>query len=1106
MQDAEKMFRRIAETAQEGIWITDSNHLTTYVNNKIVEMLGYDRGEILGQPFTVFLDKEFSELAMKSMQGNPSSRQADAKFHCKNGTEIWGVVSFTHFYTEQGEYTGALAMVIDVTERKLTEERLRESEEKYHKLFDLVADAIILIENKNGQIIEVNEASISLYGYSREELLTMRNTDLSAEPDETRRATRKGLTTVPLRWHRKKNGTVFPVEITAKHLSWQGKEVHIAAIRDITQRQEAEKALMESEQRYRDIFEYSSDCIFLIDVMEGYKFKYTKFNPAEEKSVGLKTEQVSGKLVEEVFNEELAHELNNKYRKCCQKGVPINYEEGLELPSGLVYFHTSLIPIKDSKGKVTRIVGIARDITELKLKTKALEERNEFLKKMADTVPLPLFYKDIKGKYIGFNTSFEQYIGLKREKLIGKSVYELNLKNPDIFYYKDVELFNNPGIQIYEATLGFMDSGIRNVIFHKATYLDSNGSVAGLVGVIVDITEQKKMENLMQHRIALESAIAQSSSLFVSPAGADLNEVLRILGETVAVNRVYIFRLRDNGSKMDNVYEWCKAETEPQLDNLQNLDSNIFPWWMSKLEHGENIEIAYIHNLPASAAAEKEILEAQGILSLLVVPINSMDGNLIGFMGFDDTEKHREWFAEDVKVLRVAAEMVGVFWERERAEAESQFHATHDFLTKIPNRYYLEENLNRAVTKAKRGVKSALLLIDVDNLKLVNDSLGHKAGDELLIDLVNVLKSDLRESDVLARLGGDEFAVLLEVNSQKEAGMIAERLRRGVCDSELNYVVQGFRLNLSISIGIVMVDGTIEYQRCLSLADTALYAAKEAGRNRIVFAETTDDFIINLAETNKLLSLIKSALREDGFILHFQPVLRISDGETIHYEALIRLPEKDGDTVSPGKFIPIAERFGLMSQIDHWVVRTSLAKLREFPQLKIFVNLSGVTLGDETTLGKIEKSIRLSRIEPSRIGFEITETAAVKDLLRAGRWIDRFKKLGCLFALDDFGSGFSCFSYLRTLPVDYIKIDGSFVCNADTEPVNRAMIQAIYTIAKTLNIKTVAEFVENENVLKVLQNIGIDCGQGFYLGRPDANVKMASMKSRKEKAGKEYDK
>ena len=225
-----------------------------------------------------------------------------------------------------------------VTACKRVEELFEKSEEKYRQIFSLTPEAIILIDNENGQIVEVNEAASSFYGYCREELLAMKNTDLSAEPEKTRQATNNGLAHVPLRWHRRKNGTIFPVEITANHLTWKERDAHIAVIRDKTKRLKAEKALMESEQRYRDIFEYASDCIFLIDVIGESKFKYIMFNPAEERSVGLKSEQISEKLVEEVFDQELANVLINNYRICCEKGETIRYEEELELRIGRTCF------------------------------------------------------------------------------------------------------------------------------------------------------------------------------------------------------------------------------------------------------------------------------------------------------------------------------------------------------------------------------------------------------------------------------------------------------------------------------------------------------------------------------------------------------------------------------------------------------------------------------------------------------------------------------------------------------------------------------------------------------------------------------------------------
>jgi len=847
-----------------------------------------------------------------------------------------------------------------------------------------------------------------------------------------------------------------------------------------------------------------SDLVFLVEVGTDKSYRFLSANRSYLAAAGYTEEQVAGKRIEEIYTKRTAGLLIKKFNEAVESGKTICFEEIADFPRGKLILQTKITPVRDNKGYCTHLLWTARDNTER-----------------------------------------------------------------------------------YSLTA---------------------------------------IEQAMKHRIALEGAIAQSSRLFVSPENADPDKVLKILGESVPANRAYIFRFRDNGSKMDNVYEWCSPGTECQIDNLQDLDSNIFPWWLEKLRRGENIVIPDVDALPAIAAAEKEILQAQKIRSLLVVPIYSTDGKLSGFMGFDDTTKCREWSGEDIKDLRVVAEMVGVYWDRRRAEralketnqlleqiieslpdatlvidrnkkviawnrameemtgvskeaiigkgdyvyaepfygskrpilidlifsenreneqlyafierkgkalyTESftpalykgmgafmwatasplfdsedniigaiesvrditerkrmeerlQYLATHDALTNIPNRNYLEETLKRATSKAKRGKKSALLVIDLDNFKLINDTLGHAAGDELLIALAGVFKRNLRESDILARLGGDEFGVLLEGISAEEAASIAERLRQAVCESELCLVTHKLCLNLSVSIGIVIIDGTVDIHKSLSFADIALYAAKESGKNRVVFARPDEDMGDRLTETNRLIGLIKSALQEELFELNFQPVVSVVDRTLIHHETLIRLRDKNGQVILPGKFIPVAEHFGLMSQIDRWVVQSALKAMREFPELKLFINISGVTLGDEAILDEIEAYIRDSGIEPSRIGFEITETSAVKDLLRAERWIRRLKNLGCLFALDDFGTGFSSFSYLRILPVDYIKIDGSFVYNVDKEPVHRALIQAIHTIANTLGKKTIAEFVENENVLRVLQTIGIDFGQGYFLGEPD---------------------
>jgi diguanylate cyclase (GGDEF)-like protein/PAS domain S-box-containing protein len=431
-----------------------------------------------------------------------------------------------------------------------------------------------------------------------------------------------------------------------------------------------------------------------------------------------------------------------------------------------------------------------------------------------------------------------------------------------------------------------------------------------------------------------------------------------------------------------------------------------------------------------------------------------------------------------------AIETIRDITEQKRMEIQLQHLATHDALTNIPNRYSVTEPLTRAVAKAKRGEQSAFLFIDIDDFRLVNDTLGHATGDELLFTLAILLKQNLREGDLLARFGGDEFCVLLEGVTGDEASIVADKLRRIVDQEEMYLEKHKCCIDLSISIGVVMVDGTLDAQKVLFYADNALYQAKENGKNRVTFLKPDEVTEERFSETNRMISLIKSALKNDFFTLFFQPVIRVSDGMIVHHEMLLRLQDPGGEIIQPNRFIPVAERFGLMPQVDRWVVISALSSLKKFPDLEPFINISGASLGDETLLEFIEKSIIESGVEPSRIGFEITETTAVKDMARAKRWIHRLKNLGCRFALDDFGIGFSSFSYLRLLPVDYLKIDGSYIRDMDKDSTHKSLVKAINAVAHALGKKTIAEFVENEEIMKSLSDLDIDFGQGYYLGRP----------------------
>lgn len=410
--------------------------------------------------------------------------------------------------------------------------------------------------------------------------------------------------------------------------------------------------------------------------------------------------------------------------------------------------------------------------------------------------------------------------------------------------------------------------------------------------------------------------------------------------------------------------------------------------------------------------------------------------------------------------------------------------ATHDFLTNIPNRYYLEEYLKKLIgEETGKESESALLFIDLDNFKVVNDSFGHTSGDQILLDFVDLLQINLGKDTFLARLGGDEFAVVLVDISLEKARAAANQFLQTLRINE--FKVEGFQATIKVtaSIGIMMIDGTLDTQTLLSYVDLALYTAKDEGKNRISSLQAGGDDIARLSSSNRTILQIIDALKENRFVLYYQPVVKL-EGNIIHYEALLRMLGQDGELIFPNEFLPIAERFGLMSQIDRWVIESALGVLGQHSEGAIFVNLSASSLGDEELLKFIEQRINESNIQACRIGIEITETAAIRDLDQAEHWISRLKLLGCKFALDDFGVGFLTFTHLQRLSVDYLKIDGSFIRNLDQDPTNKALVQAINAVAHALSKATIAEYVETENIWSILHELHIDCGQGYFLGKP----------------------
>ncbi|HWI51152.1 MAG TPA: EAL domain-containing protein [Symbiobacteriaceae bacterium] len=414
--------------------------------------------------------------------------------------------------------------------------------------------------------------------------------------------------------------------------------------------------------------------------------------------------------------------------------------------------------------------------------------------------------------------------------------------------------------------------------------------------------------------------------------------------------------------------------------------------------------------------------------------------------------------------------------ERKRQEDQLRHLAMHDPVTDLANRRSLEETLERAISRARRGQRGALLLLDLDNFKQVNDTLGHAAGDQLLISIAHRLRLRVRPFDLLARWGGDEFAVLLEDASAEEAQAIGERLIAAVAEARTD--LPDYPHRLGVSVGIVPINGTMDADTVLALCDRALYSAKDDGGNHVRALEP--DARGRAPDDGS--GQLRQALAEGRFELHLQPVVRLSTDRPEHYEVLLRLREASGVLRLPGAFLPAVQRAGLMPEVDLWVVEQALAQLARNATLRVFVNLADSSVTDHILLEQIVERVRNAGSAALRLGFEISETAAVRDLADAQRAIWRLKGLGCRFALDDYGTGFSSLNYLSSLPVDCVKLAGPLMRHLDTSPVERAMVQAVTSVAHSLGREVVAEWVENGAVADVLRTLGVEYAQGFYYG------------------------
>ncbi len=444
--------------------------------------------------------------------------------------------------------------------------------------------------------------------------------------------------------------------------------------------------------------------------------------------------------------------------------------------------------------------------------------------------------------------------------------------------------------------------------------------------------------------------------------------------------------------------------------------------------------------------------------------------------------------SDEGNITRVVGTHIDIT-ERKKAEQQLNYQASHDSLTGLVNRREFERRVQLLLSSSKQHDQShALCYLDLDQFKVVNDTCGHAAGDELLRQIAALLKEVVRGSDTLARLGGDEFGILIEHCSPDNAYRVTTAIQAVIEEYQFVWDKSSFRVGVSIGL-VHITDKTNNLTELLKVADLACYMAKEKGRNRI-HVHFDDD--AELAERHGEMHWVKRlqhALNEERFCLYAQMIEPLKESAGEHFELLIRMIGEDGEIILPGAFLPSAERYNLICQLDKWVISNAMSLLKSHPEFLnridfISINLSGQSITDERFLEFVLNEIHDLKGNATKICFEITETAAITNLFLAGKFISELRKLGCRFALDDFGSGLSSFGYLKNLAVDYLKIDGVFVKDIVFDPIDRAMVKSINEIGQVMGMETIAEFVETEEIKIMLKEIGVDYAQGYGIHKP----------------------
>jgi diguanylate cyclase (GGDEF)-like protein/PAS domain S-box-containing protein len=1095
------------------ITVDDAGHIETF-NPTGERIFGFSQSEVRGRTLEFLLPEIVTRGGTRNFLETLAAQVDDTHIDLA-AHQIWGSSKGgERFATEiavskakLNRRDGYIVCVRDTTERHLAEQSMRESEARYRTLVENAPEVIVVFDVDHQKFTDVNENACRFFRMDRAALLAA-GPDKVSPPYQADGTSSFGVVrgyiqsaldgAAPVfEWmHCDANGRLLPCEVRLVRLPSSSRRLIRGSITYIAERKRAEAiaigerrvfekvaanapltealdAIAEVIERVVDdsycaisLLDRDANCL-VFGVAPSLPREFVMAMDVAPIGVRFGSCAAAVYLSRSVIVADIHTDAMWEFRREAAATAnlrsgwssPIVASDGAVVGTIAVYRCDTGTPTQRDQDLSARMSQLASIAIERRRSEDALRDSESKFRGLFQSVMEGVYQTTLDGKFLAVNRAFVEMMGYATAEEIyaleADSLY-WNPNDRDSFVRR---LESVAEVRNAEFNLRRRDGAMVTVLESSRAVRDVQGRIIGFEGTVVDITERKTAETaVFQEKERAQVTLQSIGDAVITTDSDGLIDYMNPVAESLTAWENRVAQRHHISDVLITVHESTHAAIENPITRclregqVQGLTENAV------LVNRRGQEIA----IQTSAA-----------------PIRDRAGHLIGaVIVFHDVSKER------------------------RLHRALHYQASHDALTGLINRREFEHRLNAAVENVRQNEESrhALLYLDLDQFKLVNDTCGHPAGDQLLKQITGVLQSRVRAGDTLARLGGDEFGILLEQCTLDQALRIAEALRQAIRD--FRFMWQDGVLTVGVSIGIVEITrDTPTVASVMSAADVACYSAKDQGRDRVQLYTPND--VPERHREMHWVSKLTRACDESGFDLYFQPIVSIgaNPDPRPHFELMLRLRDDNGVLVTPAEFIPAAERYNVMPAIDRWVVRRAFEQIAHLynsgmKPFTVAVNLSGTSLNDERFLEFLISELGCYDLSPGAVCFEITETAAISNLGNVVYFMRELKARGCHFALDDFGSGLSSFMYLKTLPVDYLKIDGSFIENVTCDPVDRSMVEAISQVGKAMGIATIAERVESKEVLEELARLGISYAQGFYIAEPRSISEFPYLRNR----------